>query len=187
MHPYRDIYILNQADVKNTFFDLRNDMDRLACATYVANLTEAAATTGEANVPLFTLLLQGLSFLSYGETHPIKTTLIYELKLLDLMGYRPAADSCILCGASPADQVCFLPDRGGIACLDCCGSFENNIVLKNETVDTIKAVLNTDIKNAHEIPMSQQTINELNRLLPVYIECKLEIYTKSRIFINLTP
>ena len=43
--PYRDIYILNQAEVKNSYFNIRNDVDRLACATYAANLAEAAATT----------------------------------------------------------------------------------------------------------------------------------------------
>ena len=34
LQPYRDIFILNQAEVKNSYFDIRNDMDKLSCATY---------------------------------------------------------------------------------------------------------------------------------------------------------
>ncbi|HHY83035.1 MAG TPA: DNA repair protein RecO [Clostridiales bacterium] len=188
MQPYRDIYILTQADVKNTYFDLRNDMDRFACATYAANLTEEAATTGESNVPLFTLLLQGLSFLSYGESSPIITTLIYELMLLELMGYRPVIENCIFCGSPPSGQVSFVLDRGGIACRQCCGSLDNKIILHNETVDTMKAILDADdMKKAHEVPMTTQANSELNKLLPAYIEYKLEIKIKSRSFINLIP
>ena len=52
MHPYRNIYILKQAEVKNSYFDIRNDMDRLYCATYIVNLAEAVATTGDDNTSL---------------------------------------------------------------------------------------------------------------------------------------
>ena len=78
IQPYRDIYILNQTELKDAYFDIRNDVDRLSCATYIANLTEAVATAGENLTSLFVLALQGFSYLSYSSRHPLELALIYE-------------------------------------------------------------------------------------------------------------
>jgi DNA repair protein RecO (recombination protein O) len=125
IQPYRDIYILSQAEVKNFYFDIRNDVDRLSCATYIANLTEAVSTTGENHTRLFMLILHTLSYLSYSPRHPLELALIYELKLLDQIGYRPVIENCIVSG----------------------------IPVLSETADTMKLILHSDLEKAQEVPM----------------------------------
>lgn len=172
MQPYREIYILNQAEVKSSFYDIRNDMDRLYCATYIANLTEEVATIGEDNAPLFALLLQGLSYLSYGNRNPLETTLIYELKLMELTGYKPNVT------ISPA-----LAKLGGGKR----GVFDENISIHIETAEIIQEVLESDHNQAQEISMSEKVRQELNKVLPIYIRQKLDLKILTRSFLDLIP
>ncbi|NLU35805.1 MAG: DNA repair protein RecO [Clostridiales bacterium] len=155
--PYRDIYILNQAEVKNSYFNIRNDVDRLACATYAANLAEAAATTGESNAGLFALVLQALSYLSYSDHHPLKIVLIYELKLLERIGYRPLVESQAVSG----------------------------IPVHPQTAGAVKRILDSEPVQAADIQMCPMVRQELNRILPLIIEDKLELKINSRSFLNL--
>lgn len=159
MSPYRDIYILNQAEVKNSYFDIRNDMDRLFCATYIVNLAEEAATTGENHTPLFMLLLHTLSYLSYSSRHPLEVALIYELKFLSMSGYRPVVQDRAL----------------------------SRFPVQTETANTVKAILNSKLEKAWEISMSPLVRQELNKILPLIIEDKMELQIQSRSFLNLAP
>ncbi len=173
LQPYREIYILNQADVKNSFYDIRNDMDRLSCATYIANLTEEVLTTGENNSHLFALLLHGLSYLSYGERNPLETTLIYELKLMELIGYKP--------------DINLPPNLGKFAGGRNYEMLDESIPIHKETAEVIQGVLESDLNQVQEISISEKVRQELNKVLPLYIQQKLDIKISSRSFLNLIP
>jgi DNA repair protein RecO (recombination protein O) len=160
LQPYRDIFILNQAEVKNSYFDIRNDMDKLSCATYIANLTEAVATTGENNARLFKLILHSLSYISYSDRHPLELALIYELKLLEQIGYKP-----------------FLAN----------GRFNGEIPVSSDAAETIHTILNSSTEQAQRTPMTPGARQELNRLLSRYIKQKLDLQIKSRMFLDMIP
>jgi len=157
--PYRDIYILNQAEVKNSYFNIRNDMDRLSCATYTVNLAEAAATTGEDNAPLFMLVLHTLSYLSYSDQDLLKIVLIYELNLLKHIGYRPVVENQMISGISVDPQ----------------------------TAGVVKKILDSEPDQAVKVHMPPVARGELNQILPIIIERKLELRINSRSFLNLMP
>ena len=184
LQPYRDMYIMNQAEVKDSYFDIRNDIERLSCATYIVNLSEETATAGESNFPLFRLLLQGLTYLSYGERDPAESVLIFELKLLEITGYRPALDQCLVCNEVQAGRVYFGLESGGIVCGSCKVQGDVEIPIDPETTATMKAILDTDMIHSSHILISPLAKEQMNKILPAYIECKLEKQIKSRDFLK---
>jgi DNA repair protein RecO (recombination protein O) len=184
LQPYRDMYIMNQAEVKNSYFDIRNDIERLSYATYMVNLTEEAATTGESSFPLFRLLLQGLTYISYGERDAAELVLVFELKLLELIGYRPVLDACLICGSSPADKLLFSPEQGGIVCGACRTPGNAGIQIDPETAGTMEAILNADMDKGIQILISPLAKEQMNKILPAYIEQKMEKHIKSRSFLE---
>lgn len=169
LKPYRDIYILNQADVKNSYYDIRNDLDRLSCATYISNLTEEVATAGERNTSLFALLLHGLSYLSYDERDPLETTLIYEIKLLEVAGYKPSIALHLSAGDIPGERYELL-DAG--------------ITIDKETAKAIQRILNSSHDQAQKISMSRSVRQELNKVLPAYFQQILDLQIPSRSFLK---
>ena len=185
LQSYRDIYIMNQAEVRNSFFDIRSDMERFSCATYIANLTEEVATTGESNFPLFRLLLAGLSYFAFGERDLAGRMLIYELKLMDLIGYRPVLDTCVICGNRPiGSDFSFRPGQGGLVCENCRGSDSSGIPISRETSRVMQKILDADIDECFRISISPGETEQMNRILPAYIEQKLEKKIKSRDFLK---
>ncbi|MGI6539035.1 MAG: DNA repair protein RecO [Caldicoprobacterales bacterium] len=160
--PYREIYILNQTDVKNTFFDIRGDLDRLYSATYIVNLAEAIATAGENNLPLFTLLLYGLSHLSYGDCLPLDITLLTEIKILQISGFQPAI---------------LVKETGKF--------LDGGIPVDDDTASIIQAVLDSDLGQTYKMPLSSNVRKDLNKVLPAYIQQKLELQIQSRSYLDL--
>jgi len=115
----RDLAIVVQAEAIHTFPRLRRDLTRYTYAAYVAELADKFTFEEEAHAGLYRLLLQTLRRL---ETFPDAdlVTRYYELRLLDLTGFRPELQHCTLCGAEirPEPQF-FSPQHGGVVCPRC--------------------------------------------------------------------
>jgi DNA repair protein RecO (recombination protein O) len=149
----------------------------------MANLTEEAATSGESNFPLFKLLLHGLAYISYSDRDPGELILIYELRLLSLIGYRPLLDSCTICKGDLGGRLQFNLENGGVVCGKCSFAGYTGVPISVDTIKTMEAILMSDDKNPSAIPISTKINEELNRILPAYIEQKLQVLIKSRNFI----
>lgn len=184
LQPYRDILILQEAEVKNAYFDIRKDLERLSYATYILNLTEDIINTGEGNLPVFTLLLHGLTYLSYSDMKAEDITLVYELKLLDMIGYRPEVDCCMICGAKPVNNIRFSSADGGILCERCHDNGISGSIIHMETLQAMRYVLDIDMSQIKLLKFLPEVREQLNKILPEYIEQKLDKKFKSRDFLN---
>ena len=117
----KDKYTVNQCEIKESFFPLREDYERFSFASAALQLAGAAAQENEANEPLFSLLYHTLSFLSYGESAPRDLFCGYLMRYLNVIGYRPAITVCGRCGRDIRGdgRIRFSPLTGGAACSAC--------------------------------------------------------------------
>ena len=110
---------VTQCEIKDSYYDLRLNYDRLMHGMYYLSLADAAALPGQAAPDIFFLLLKALAHLSYSDLPAELLTACFEMRYMPLMGYLPVMDRCVLCGA-PIDGDCrFDADRGGAVCLAC--------------------------------------------------------------------
>jgi DNA repair protein RecO (recombination protein O) len=115
----RDLDIITQAEAINLMMGLREDLQRMAQASYVVEVLDRFTYEEGPNPGLFRLLTQTLSRM---ETHPKIETVIryYEIRLLDLLGFRPQLFECIDCAETIlAQDQFFSPLAGGVACPKC--------------------------------------------------------------------
>ena len=107
--------------VTETFYPLRSDYDRLKYATYLLNVSEAAAQPGEKAVELFTLLARSLSRLAYTEKNAQAVAAAFLLHFASVSGYRPRLSHCVRCGKRINDEDIRLMDveNGGLLCDGC--------------------------------------------------------------------
>ncbi|HZK34229.1 MAG TPA: DNA repair protein RecO [Bacillota bacterium] len=182
LKPYRDIYILNQSETINAYFDLRKDIERLSLASYILKLTEDVVNPGEGNPELFTLLLKTLSFLSFSESNPLDIILIYELKLLDILGYRPSIEKCIICDQDRQESTYF-SIRGGTVCSKC-SSKSTGFDIDMTTLQAMGLILKMDISRIANLKLNSRVRVELNEIMPAYINDKLDKQYPSRDYIN---
>lgn len=184
LYKTRNLFILSQAEVKDSFFDIRNDVEKFAYAVYILNLTEEAVNLEEGNYRLFHLLLHILTYLAYDDFNPEDLLHIFEIKLLDILGYRPQLGYCVRCSTSLKMPLHFSTQEGGLVCHQCYNRSNNGYTIQMGTVQTFKHVLNMDLKRLKVIGFTPTVRKELDTILSRYLEERMEKSFKSRSFID---
>ncbi len=116
----KDTWRLNQAQITDSHYVLRENMNRLALASYLLELTEAVIQENQTNNRLFDLLLESLSLIKTLENGYNRFRAAFELKVFMLSGIRPRLDACVI-GGEPytGGDWFFSAAEGGLVCPDC--------------------------------------------------------------------
>lgn len=115
----RDLWIVTQAETVDAYLPLREDLERTGYAAYVIELLDRFTyEEGEAQ-SLYRLLVDTLQRVS-AEEDPFLAVRYYEIRLLDLVGFRPDLVHCASCKEQiqPQDQF-FSSMMGGVLCPKC--------------------------------------------------------------------
>jgi DNA repair protein RecO (recombination protein O) len=118
----RSLDIIVQAEQIESFPKLRQDLFRLAYGLYYAELTAQFGQGLEDEAEIFLgYLCQAIGLQAEAKGEPALLCLDFELKLLELLGYKPELDFCVDCRralTNPSIAV-FDHDLGGILCQSC--------------------------------------------------------------------
>ena len=109
------------ASLIETFYPLRQDFDRLACGTYLLELTETVIQPASPDQQLFMLLLHTLSRLTFSDQEWKPLLGGFLLHFADCQGYKPRLNHCVACGKRlTADEpVRWDNAEGGLRCAQC--------------------------------------------------------------------
>lgn len=114
-----NFWALQNAELIDAHYGLRADFQRLALAAYAVELVELLLTEGESQPLIYELLSSFLEFLACdGDSSTAR--LLFELRLIYLLGYIPHLLHCSECLRIFKDEpIRFDATRGGCLCLDC--------------------------------------------------------------------
>ena len=115
IHRGRNLHILAQAELVDAYLGLRDDLGRGAYGNYIAELLNRfTADEEDAGDQLFMLLHETLSRIATAYD-PRLAARFFELRLLDLVGFRPELQECVITRASllPEPQF-FSNEEGGV-------------------------------------------------------------------------
>lgn len=94
------------------------DFKQMAYAAVATELTAVFTEDHQAQPEVYQLLAECLLLLK--ERNPRIVVLSFALKLLELTGFAPQVDACVVCGKELAEEdVWFSPLQGGVVCNDC--------------------------------------------------------------------
>jgi len=114
-----ELWTLQEADLITPRSGLRTDLDRLALAGYGVELVELLAADAEDHQRIYELLCSYLDYLE-GGGDPAVARLLFELRLVYLLGYIPHLLHCSDClKIFDNESVRFDFRRGGSLCLEC--------------------------------------------------------------------
>ena len=115
----RGKWTVNEASLVEPFAGLREDIERFALGSYLAECMEAFSVEDQPDAPLLQLGLNCLYALSRGLTDALLIKAAFELRLMCIAGFEPDVQGCAVCGkASPEEPIFHLED-GGVCCRSC--------------------------------------------------------------------
>ncbi|MBQ7596024.1 MAG: DNA repair protein RecO [Clostridia bacterium] len=115
----RDAYVIDEVQPKEIFFDLRNDIGKLALAQFFCELQYELAPQESDAGQFLRLTLNCLHFLSKDKRPQLQLKAIAELRTLSLAGYMPDLVACAGCGKFEDDVMSFCVYDGRLYCPDC--------------------------------------------------------------------
>jgi len=169
LYKGKSLYTVSQCDTKQSFYKLREDLDRLTYASYLLELVGAEISEGSTNNRLFNLLGKTLLLMSNPDIE-LKTVLrAFELKFLYYSGYTPHLSSCVNCNSNQQSGWRFSNKEGGILCSDCHNVDYKAVKISDHTLKLARYLLFKDINEVQKLKISDFLNNELSKVLKEYI------------------
>lgn len=180
----RDFWIVTQAETLDAYLPLREDLVRTGYAAYVIELVDRFTYDEGATRGLFSLLLDTLRRITAAEDVFLAVR-YFELRLLELVGFRPELFRCVMCSEEvrPQDQF-FSPLRGGVVCPKCGPQVMAARAISVEMLKFLRHLQRSSYAEATRARLTPAIQHEMEVLLQHYITYLLERGLNSPDFLN---
>lgn len=116
----RELQFLSQADIIEPFSGIRRDLEKIAMASVICEIIDRSQLAAEQNPVLFEWMIEVFRTIDKAPFANLNHLLSFQLKFLDLSGYKPNLEFCLECQRQPNDENIFFDySRGGFLCQDC--------------------------------------------------------------------
>jgi DNA repair protein RecO (recombination protein O) len=173
MAESKDMPIITQAEASDHYLPLRENLVRLGYAAYVVELLDRFTYEEGDNPGLFRLLAETLTRLTGDE--PAFAVRYYEIRLLDLVGFRPQLFFCSHCSEAiqPEDQY-FSADLGGLVCPRCASKITGIRPASMQAVRLLRHLQRSDFREAQRVRLTLDVDHETEQLMQHYLTYLLE-------------
>lgn len=164
-------YILKSAILKDSFFGIRNTVEKYALACYITDVVSALCVEESDETDTCRLLLNTLFMLSKSDdTKPLwQIKAGFELKLCSVLGFTPSMEYCALCDskANIAEHndsfktngfYMFLLAESSLICANCLESLSDTsvVMLTKETLLSALYILSSPIERFLSFKLSEE-------------------------------
>lgn len=170
----RGWYMLTEGSTLQLFPGLRADVERLALASYFAELTETVTQEGEEPGEILPLLLNALYALGELRKEPTLVKAAFELRLLSLAGFAPMLEGCCRCGGEVTGGAFLDAAAGGLVCGTCGGAGFGLLPLSPGTVAAARHAVTGDAKRLYSFSLPEEELRQFSRAAESYALTQLE-------------
>lgn len=189
----KQLDIITQADTLDAFLPLRENLERVGYAYYLAELVDRFAEEGTENRVLFNELLRALVRLGEDATNPDVLARFFELRVLNDAGYRPQLFHCVHCGKpiEPTENY-FSVEAGGVLDPECvqtrraqqAGHAYDAQALALQALKLLRYLQTRDWEAVRALRVPPETMAQAEAVMSRYITYHLERHLKSVEFLH---
>lgn len=193
-----DLHQVTQVELVDLFPPVREDLERLAYASYFIELVDELTEAEEAEPQVFELLLDLFAFLASGAS-PKRAARIFEIKFFELLGLMPEIRACVLCRTEFPDPAFFSVRQGGIYCRPCqakaqsvpsrgdnaaVASTGTGIPLSRGTINFLEHARRAEVRDLYQVKVSEGVGGELEKVLRRFVDFHLQRKLRSLTFLE---
>ncbi|HTU01220.1 MAG TPA: DNA repair protein RecO [Candidatus Sulfotelmatobacter sp.] len=168
--PNKTLHKVNEFAVTRVHQVLREDLDRIALASALAESVALGVEEAEAFPDLFDLLAEGLDALE-ASARPALILHGFTLHLLRLLGYRPEWGECLHC-RQPAERltrVLLSPIQGGLVCEACQDGVVDGLPVSAEVLGFLRGAGGARLRLLDRVTLPPAAVEEAGRILQAFL------------------
>lgn len=176
LSEYRGRWTVREACALRHFEGVRGDLDKLALASYFAEVTETLAEEGQSEPELLSLTLNCLHALDRLDTPLAQVKAAFEWRAMAVAGYEPLADGCAVCGCpQPQDPRIHLGE-GVVHCAPCRDGLGDGISmpLTPAALAALRHVVGGQAKRLLSFRLDPGSLKQLGDASEAYLMTRLE-------------
>lgn len=180
--------IITEAQTVESFRHLRKNLEAIAAASYVCELIDSFAESGDDARILWDLTLQVLRDLDAASVQgAVPPTLLvwFNLHLLSLTGFQPQLFRCLDCEQDLAPIVNFLSlHEGGVLCPQCAPRHPDVEALDVDTLKVLRFLQSRTWSETASITVRTPVLRRVESVLNRYLIVVLERQVRSTAFLR---
>ncbi len=171
----RERYTVDKADLSAVFFGIRQDIEKLALASYMAQLCAELIPEGEGEGDYLRLMLNSLHLLEKEKRSPDFIKPLFELRLLSMAGYMPNLVACRGCACYEAEEMYFLPQSGLLTCGDCLTSQDTGALpLPRGVLTAMRYIIYSDFERVFSFALPPEGLKALSKISQTYLLAQVD-------------
>ncbi len=170
----RDLFIVTQAETVKVYLPIRQDLLLVGYASYIVELLDRFIYEEGENRAIYRLLTDTLERIS---THPNPEVAVryYEVRLLDLVGFRPQLFKCVKCEAEiQAEDQFFSAEQGGVLCPACGNGVPGARPIRMLPLKYLRHFQRSSYNKSSRAPITPGVNHEMEVLMQHYLAYLLE-------------
>ena len=176
LYEYQGRWAVKEAAAERRFEGVRGDLEKLALASYFAEVTETLAEEGQPEPELLSLTLNSLHALDKLSLPPTQVKTAFEWKAMALAGYEPMTDGCAVCGREPPESPQIQLGEGVVHCAPCREEVGEGISmpLSPSALAALRHIVGGDPKRLFSFRVDEASLSQLAQASEAYLMTRLE-------------
>lgn len=169
MHSGKSLEIVTEARTVAAHAALREDLDRSAAASVVADVLDKISVEGQHEPRLFGLATATLDAFEGAGTEALPALVVaFLLKSMAMHGYRPELEVCAACGAGALGST-FSLVHGGMLCEACAGTDAAAIAFPEQARAWLTTLLRATMAEVEGLEMPAAAVADCFALMRAFV------------------
>jgi len=170
LHSGRSLEIVTEAATVTSHAALREDYDRSAAASVVADLLDKISVEGQPEERLFGLASATLDVMDVAPVETLPAVVVGFLgKAMAMNGCRPQLDACATCGAPLGEGALFSCQAGGGVCASCAGQESSVVKFTPEGRAWLQRLMSARMAEIPELGMESAAVLDCFWLMRTFV------------------
>jgi DNA repair protein RecO (recombination protein O) len=182
--PGKNMYTVQEAEVKNVFYGLSGSIEGMSLAMYLSEIALALAPVGQEAEKELRLLLNCLYMISEGKAELRLIKAVFEMRTFSECGFLPQLLCCKSCNAYNDDQFYFDEEEGYLLCPSCAEKAQKKCNLDAGSLFALRHICLVEDKRIFAFKISHNSLHRLADVAERYALIHLDKPLKSYEFLK---
>lgn len=162
-------YSINEANLKNSFWNIRNDIENLALAQYFCEIVLTLVDENFESENILRLILNSIYYLNENKVNNKIIKSVFEMRILSILGYMPDLLGCCSCNDFKPNKMFFVLKNNQLMCDKCLNQTQNFIELSPSLLTALRYCIYSDFKKMFFFEINNENLKSLNKITESYL------------------